>query len=428
MKTEFKKTSSYQAEVIIELSLEEVQPFLEKAAKRITKIIKIPGFREGNAPYEIVKEKIGETKIFQEALEPMIVKTLSDFISEKKIEVVSQPKIDILKMAPGDPFIYKATLTLLPEVILGDFRSLKLKRKKIEIKEEEINKIIDDLRKMRAKQTLVDREARKGDKVVVDIEMFLNKIPLEGGQSKDSEIVLGDSLFIPGLDEKLLGAKKGEVREFTLLYPQDHYDKKLAGKLVEFKVTIKSIYQIDIPELNEEFIQNLGRFKNLEELKNQLRDNLKLEKQMEEEEKLEREMIEKILSQTKIGEIPPLLKEQEIEKMIAELKEGVKQQGMEFSDYLVQIKKTEEELRKDLLPQAEKRIKTALILRKIAQKENIHETEEEVENEINQILKMYPLDENIRKQVMNKEYRIYLGNLITTKKTINFLKKIIIED
>ena len=208
MKTEFKKTSSYQAEVIIELSLEEVQPFLEKAAKRITKIIKIPGFREGNAPYEIVKEKIGETKIFQEALEPMIVKTLSDFISEKKIEVVSQPKIDILKMAPGNPFIYKATLTLLPEVILGDFRSLKLKRKKIEIKEEEINKIIDDLRKMRAKQTLVDREARKGDKVVVDIEMFLNKIPLEGGQSKDSEIVLGDSLFIPGLDEKLLGAKK----------------------------------------------------------------------------------------------------------------------------------------------------------------------------------------------------------------------------
>lgn len=309
MKTEFKKTSSYQAEVIIELSLEEVQPFLEKAAKRITKIIKIPGFREGNAPYEIVKEKIGETKIFQEALEPMIVKTLSDFISEKKIEVVSQPKIDILKMAPGNPFIYKATLTLLPEVILGDFRSLKLKRKKIEIKEEEINKIIDDLRKMRAKQTLVDREARKGDKVVVDIEMFLNKIPLEGGQSKDSEIILGDSLFIPGLDEKLLGAKKGEVREFTLLYPQDHYDKKLAGKLVEFKVTIKSIYQIDIPELNEEFIQNLGRFKNLEELKNQLRDNLKLEKQMEEEEKLEREMIEKILSQTKIGEIPPLLKE-----------------------------------------------------------------------------------------------------------------------
>jgi len=428
MKTTLKTLPKSSAELTIELSVEEVQPYLEKAARKISQSLKIPGFRKGRAPYDIVKQRVGEAEILKEAVELIVPENCFKAVGEKNLEIVAQPKVDILKMAPGNPFVFKATLALLPKVKIGDYKKIKIKRPKIEIKDEQVEKVLDDLRKMRAKETLVKREAKKGDRVIIDIDMFLNKVPLEGGQSKGATIILGDSYFIPELDKKILGMKEGETREFNLQYKDDFYDKKIAGKLVGFKVKLNSVYQIELPELNDEFAKNLGHFKDLSNLKEQIKNNLETEEKMKNEQRLELEMLEKIVSITEFDEIPDALIEKEVEKMVFELKDSVERQGLKYIDYLTQLKKSEQDLRKDFTQPAKKRVKTALIIREIGLQEKVNASEEEIEQEINNILRMYPNNEEMKKQVATPNYRIYLNNLIINKKTIDLLKEQIIEE
>jgi len=428
MKTEFKKLPKNLAELTIELSVEEIQPYLKKAAKKISQSLEIPGFRKGKVPYEVVKQRVGEGEILKEAIEFIVPESCFKVIKEENLEIVAQPKVDILKLAPGNPLVFKATLALLPKVKVGDYKKIRIKRPKVKIEKKQVEKVLDDLRKMRAKETLVKREAREGDKVIVDIDMFLDKVPVEGGQSRGTTIILGDSYFIPGLDKKLLGMKEGENREFSLRYRDDFYDKKLAGNLVDFKVKLNSVYQIDLPELNDEFARSLGRFKDLNNLREQIKENLELEERTENERKLELEMLEKIVEISEFDEIPDALIEREIEKMLLELKEGVESQGLKYADYLTQLKKTEEELKKEFIRPAEKRVKTALVIREIGMQNKIRASEEEIEQEINNILKIYPSNENIKKQVVTQSYRNYLNNLIINRKTIELLKKQLIID
>ncbi len=271
-----------QIELTVELTLAEFEPYIVKGAEEVAKNVKIEGFRPGKAPLEVLKQKIGEMTILEEAAHLAIHKTLDEVIEKNTMErqAFGQPNVSITKLAPNNPLEYKITLSLLPTVALGDYKDLKIKEEEVKMDEKELAKSLKELQEMRAVEVLSEEPIKKGDKAVVDIKMFLDKVPVEGGQHNDLAVLVGKEYFVPGFDDHLIGAKKDEERKFNLPYPDDHHQKNLAGKLVEFEVKVKDAYTRAIPELNDQFA-GFFQVKNLEELKKTITDSLLAEKKKE---------------------------------------------------------------------------------------------------------------------------------------------------
>ena len=225
------KSQPKKSEVLleIEVSTDEARPFLEKAAARVSKNTKIEGFRPGKAPYHIVKQKVGEMNIYQEALDNIVSHFYIEAVKQEDLDAVGQPKIEMEKVAPGNPIAFKATVSLMPEIKLGDYKNIKVEKKEIKVEDNEIDKSINDLKKMQVKEVLVAREAQKGDRVEVDFEVSLDKVVIEGGQGKKYPIVLGEGQMIPGFEEQIEGLKKNEEREFKLKFPTEYQNKMVAG-------------------------------------------------------------------------------------------------------------------------------------------------------------------------------------------------------
>ncbi len=426
MKTELKKLERGQVELTIELTTEEYQPFLETAAKKISEKIKIHGFRPGKASFEIIKQKIGEGEIWQEAMEPAVQKTFLKALAGQKLITIGSPQIDVIKLAPGNPVVYKATISLLPQVELADYEKIKVSKVPIEIKEELINKAILDIQKMHAKETSVDRQAKIGDKVDIDFETFLDKIPIDNGKQQKFPLVLGEKTFIPGFEEELIGLGKEETKTFQLKFPENYHQKSLAGKLVDFKVKMNAVYNLELPEFNDNFAKTLGQFNNAEEIRNQIKENLTTEAKGKENQRLEEEIIDKIIAQSKFDDIPDILINSEAKKMIEELEHNLSHQGLKFEDYLTHLKKNREDLILDLVPQAIKRVKSALVIRKIREKENLEITEAEIETEIQKTLTDYENDEKIAETLKQQAYRDYLKNILAARKVIEHLKSVMV--
>lgn len=425
MRIEKKELPKAQLELTVEISVEEFKPYIEKGAEAVAREIKIEGFRPGKAPYELVKAKVGEMTILEEAARLAVSKTIDKAIEENLDgkEAVGQPQINITKLAPGNPLEYKIVLALLPEVKLGDYKSVKMEKiVDVSASEEEIEKMIADLREMRAKEVIVDREIKDGDKVIVDIEIFLDKVPIEGGQGKGTAVVIGKNYVVPGFDKHLIGARKGEIKEFALPYPADHHMTNLAGKMVEFRVTVKEIYERQLPGLNDDFAAGFGA-KKMEELKHNIKMSMEAEKKRAAEQKTEIEMLGKILDKTKFGDIPEILINHEVETMLHELEHDITARGGKFDDYLSAIKKTRDQLTLDLLPDAVKRVKSALLIREIAIAEKIEVSEKEVEERVEELLKQYKGYAKVEERIKGPGYKNYLKNILTNKKVIENLKE-----
>lgn len=423
MKVSKKNLEKSQVELNVELSWPEFQVYVKKGVDKISREVKIEGFRPGKAPYEILKQKIGEMTILEEAARIAINKTLDKVIGENiDGQPVGQPKVDIIKLAPGNPMEYKVVLAILPAVKLGDYKNLKIKLQKAETKDEEVGKTLEQLREMRAKEVLAEREIRDTDKVIVNIAMFLDKVPIEGGQSQDAAILVGKDYLVPGFDKKLLGAKKGEVREFSLPYPRDHYQKNLAGKMVEFKVEIKEVYERQLPKLDDELAKTL-QAKNLEELKKGIKKNIIHQKEHEAKQKADLAALDKIMEKTKFGDIPEILVEHEARQMMAEMEEGISAQGGKFEDYLASLGKTRDQLRLDMLPNAVRRVKSALVIREIALAENIKISEEDIDKKQADLIKQYKGYEKAKERIKEPAYREFLRNAMTNDRVLERLRE-----
>lgn len=409
----------------IELTPDEVRPFLERAAAKLSERRTIPGFRPGKVPYEVMRKAVGDDVIFHEALEPIVRATLPQAIQEQKLVTVGAPNVEIIKLAPDNPLIYKATLGLLPKVSLGDYKSLKVERKPVEVTDEEVNKLVLELRASRAAEKLVPRQAQMDDKVELDFTAYLDKVPVEGGTSKTHPLILGSKSFVPGFEEQIIGMKAGEEREFTLRFPKDYYKKNMADRDVEFKVRVVSVFERALPETNDEFAKSFGNFITLAELKEHLQKNRLEEKEREEKERFELSMLEKIVEVSRIEDMPDSLVNGELDKMVDELKSSISYQGMDFARYLESIKKTEEDVRKDLRPQAERRMKLSLITRAIADAEHIEISNDEVRKEIDDTKKLYENNADILKSLASPEYFSYLKNVLSSKKVCAFLAEML---
>ncbi|MFA5047958.1 MAG: trigger factor [Patescibacteria group bacterium] len=430
MKTDIKNLGQSQLELTIEVSPEEILPFLQKAAVKISTNSKIEGFRPGKAPYEIIKQKFGEMAILEEALDEVVSFTYHQALKENNLITIDRPEINLEKVAPNNPLTYKAKVAILPKVTIGDYSGLHLTRTPIKVSEEQLDKVMEDLRKMRAKEKLVDRPAQTGDFLHIDFQTFLDKVPIENGQHQKYPILIGEDRFIPGFENQLIGLKTGETKEFELRFPENYFEKKMAGKLAEFKVTCLDIYELERPELNDDLAQSItgGKTATMAELKETVKNNLEQEEKNKQEQRLEIEMLDKIMEISQFEELPESIVHHEIHKMLHELEDSIAQQGLQMPDYLTSIKKTTADLEKDFEPQAEKRVKAAILSREIYQQEKMEVRDDEVDKEISEILKAYPDNPEAEKQLKSEMYRDYLKNTLGNRKVVQFLKDKIIKD
>lgn len=422
MKVATKQLPKSQVELTIEVPAKELGSYLDKAARAISKETKISGFRPGKAPRQIVQQQVGEGKLWQEAVNLALPELYVKAITDEKIEAIGQPEVKIEKLAPNNPLIFKATASYLPTIKLPDYQKIKVAEKKPKIDEEKVANTLKELQKSRAKLAKVDRAAQKGDAVEVSFKTFLNKVPVENGESKNHPLVIGEGYFVPGFEEKITGMKAGDKKEFVLRFPKKYQKKELADKDVEFEVEMNNVQQRELPKLDDEFAKSMGKFKGLADVKQKLKDNLQAEAAEKEKQRLEMAIMEKIAAETK-AELPEVLLTAETEKMLNELKDSVTSSGGEFDKYLESIKKTEADLKKELAPQAKKRVLIGLILREIAKKENVKVAEKDLDAEIKQTAAQYQHDKQISDKLQSDEYRDYARSLLMNRKVFELLMK-----
>ena len=413
-----------QQKLTITVSKEEMQPFIQEAVTAISTQTQIPGFRPGKADYEAVKRNVGEMKILEQALEPIVRRYYVQALLENKIETVGSPKIDIEKMAPGNDLVFTAEVTLLPSVTtLADYTTLSVEEKKVEVTEKELDRALKDLQRYQTKEIRSKKEtaAAKNHKVVVDMNMKKNDVAIEGGQGKNHAIYLNESYYIPGFIDQVIGMKEGEEKHFDLLFPEDHYQKNIAGKTVSFEVVLKELYDLEHPSIDDTFAKTLGQT-DLQALKDILQKNILEEKKQQESLRQEKTLLETLLEHSCFEDIPDLLINEEINKMVEELTYHLSRQELAFTDYLAQIKKTLGELKVDMTPEAIKRIKIALLIRAVAQKEQIEVEEKELEAEIQTQIDSQE-NEETKKQLASVVYKDYTASMLRNKKVITLLKE-----
>jgi len=353
-----------RVKLTVSVSPEEMRPYLEAAAIRLSEKTSIPGFRPGKASYEIIKQRLGDMKIFEEAVEPVVQHYLVKAVLEQGIETVGSPKIDLEKITPNNDFVFVAEVTRLPQVMkLGDYRKINIAAKPVQVTEEEVNLALRDLQRMQTKEVraTVGEIVNNQDKVVLSLQMKKDGVPLEGGQAPNHIVYLNEDYYIPGFKEQLTGLKEGEEKTFTLPFPEDHVQKMLAGAQIEFAIKVSEIYHLTAPGLDDDFAKALGQ-QDYATLQKLLRENLQREKENEEHFRQEKEMLESLADKSRFEDIPDLLLNEEINKMTHELEHRVEEQGLEFDHYLKSIKKTLADLKLDFAAQALIRIKVALIL------------------------------------------------------------------
>ena len=419
MKVEKKDLDKAQVELTVELSQEEFAPYLEKGAQKISKEIKIEGFRDGKAPYDIIKQKVGEMSIMDEAARIAINAKLGEVVSKNTTDAIGQPDVNIVKLAPENPLIFTVKMSIIPSIELGAYKDLKIKEKESKLDESELEKTFDHLREMHVVEKASTEKIKDGDKLILNIQMFLDKVPVEGGQAKETTIIVGKDYMVPGFDKKLIDAKKGDTKEFEVHYPADHHQKNLAGKNVEFKVEVKDVFDRVLPPFDDELAKKL-HFKSAEDLKKNIVNNIESGKKNEAKQITEREVIEKIVAKTKFGDLPEMLVQHEAETMIGELEQNVTQQGGKFEDYLSSLKKSRNDLVMEMLPDAVKRVQASLIIREIAKIEKIIVTEKEVDEYLDSLVKHHNATPETEKQIRSEQYRSYavmtLSNRAVVKK------------
>lgn len=403
-----------EIEIAVSLPFSEFEPQVKRAAVLISESVEIEGFRKGKAPYDIVKQKVGEQAIYEEAAERAVRKTYPEAIrhltEDGKLDgahpLIGKPEITITKLAPGNELIYKVKLALLPQVLVPDYKTIaqKIRTQKEypAVSDEETDKAVQWLREARTQLVTVARPAQKGDRVEVDFEIRHNGVTIEGGESRNHPMILGEGRFLPGFEDALVGLEAGQKNEFTIATPEDWRDSpsggQLAGKTLDFSATMQLVQERKIPELTDEFAKGLGDFASAEALKQNVRDGLLAEKKEKETQRIRALMMQEIAADARM-EVPDALIAGETKKMLEELKSNIGQMGMGWTDYLTHIKKTEDDLKKEWPNEAEKRVRIALCLREMARQEHIEPSEEEITARANQLLAQYQSSDDAAKNI-----------------------------
>ncbi|HLD31383.1 MAG TPA: trigger factor [Patescibacteria group bacterium] len=422
MKTEIKTLPKSQIQLTITVSPADYEPFLDKAASRLSQTMTIKGFRPGKAPLEKIKQAAGEMAILNEALEDIVQSSFYESVQKEKLETIGMPQIKVDKIAPGNDLVYTATVATLPQIKLPDLKKIKVEKTVKTIGEKDVEETISALRGMRAQEILKAGPAESTDKLVIDMDMFIDKVPVDGGQAKDYQVYLSENHYIPGFNDQVKGLSANEEKEFSLDFPPTHYQKNLAGKKVDFKVKVKSVFERQLPELNEDLAKKLGQ-ESVTKLQELVRNNLQEEANLRSEQKLEAEILDQLIEKTEFNDLPDVLIDAERQKMYYELKTDLDKHGVDITDYLRDLKKTPEQMYEDFRTQAEKRARAALLSRQIAEENNLDVPKEELEKEIKGMEEIYKDNPEYLERLKRTEVKSVIASTLQNRKVMDWLKK-----
>ncbi len=418
------KLPKSEVQIAFEIPWEESAPYREEAVREISTAKPLPGFRPGKATYEDVARLVGEMTILETALERIVRANYVKTVVGEKLETVGSPAVSVDQLTAGQPIKFTTTTPIAPEATkIAVVKDCQVDKKAKETTKGQVEEAINEMRKMRRNEVKVDRAATMDDLVIVDMEMSREHVALEGGTGKDYRIYLSEAQYIPGLTQKLEGIKEGEERNFTLPFPEEHFQKHMAGKDVDFKVNAKSVFELQMPEASDELAKGVG-LENMEQLREKLKENMEHENDMRANDAAEIAMLEKLVEQSSFSEVPEILINEEVRRMQHELQHGIEEQGMKWEDYLSSIKKSEAELKLDFVKQAIKRIQTAVLIKAFSKEQKIEVSEDEIDAEVDRILEnLPPGDEQTREQIASPDYRDYVSIQMRNRRTLEWLKK-----
>ena len=421
METRIQNLPQSEIEMEVEISPEEFHVFIEKAYADFSKNLKVEGFRQGKVPKEIIEREVGTDRIFKEAGDQAVKEKYLQAILENKVEPISSPEISILKLSPGNPFIFKARFSILPKLSLPDYKKIasSVKKGEVQIEEKEIEKALLELQKSRAKLSQIAAPAKKGN--FVEIEFSSPQIEI--GKAHKDGFLLGDGRLIPGFEEKLEGMAAGDEKSFSLKFPAKHSQQNLSNQEIHFKVKMESVKKMELPEIKEQFVKSLGKFENVPALKQSIREGIKLDKANLEKQRMREEILRKINNEINL-EIPVVLIKAEKNRQLEELKKYVYSQlKTSFEEYLQRINKSENEIKDSF--QVKEKIQNFLVLREISKAEKIEVTDKEIEVEINKFLKKYPSKEGAEKELDLAKLKSYYREAIKNEKVFQLLENLI---
>jgi trigger factor len=422
MKHSIEKIENSQIKISVKLIPEEFQKFIDKELKEFSKNITMAGFRKGKAPLDIIKKSLSKDQnesIIAKAMDSAVQDSFSLIIKQEKIEILGKPRAEKIDLQKDLSFDFEILATVCPEINLPDFKEIvrEVKRNEIKIEESEINASLDWLRKSRAKFTLKTSPAEKGDWAEIDYK----SVQIENNKNFQDRFILGQGGFVPGFEDEIIGLKAGEEKDFSVVFPKDYSRKDLAEKEIKFNVKIKNLQKMELPELTDAWVQGLGAFKDISDLRKNIESGLIQEKETAEKSRIQEEILEKIREKSKI-EIAEILIEDIQDRMLDDFKNRISQQFKgDFETYLKQINKTEKEVRDSFKETAGKRVGNSLILQEIIKKQELNALPEEIENKANEFLKKSGNSSNFSEFDL-KNIKSYYKNEIETEKAFKFLE------
>ena len=382
-------------EVVIKIDGEDWKKALDKAFKKLNKEAKIDGFRPGKAPKEVYIKKYGMTNIYMEAAESCLNQAYEMMLKENGDDViVAQPEIN-LSAVTDDYVEFKFNLTLKPEVKLGKYKGLDVKKDDVKVTKKEVSEAIEQMRQRYIENIDKDGKVENGDVAVIDFEGFKDGIAFDGGKGEDYSLKIGSNTFIPGFEEQIIGMEKGEEKDINLTFPNDYHAEDLKGKDVVFKVKVKEIKEQKLPELDKDFFLDLGMegIDSKEALEKQIEENIKVRKEAEADNKYIDDLLAEAAKNTKI-DIPEAMIEEEIDRILKQYEENLKMQGITLEMFYQFTNSDEQALRDQMKEEAENRVTYRLMLEEIAKEEKIEVTDEEAETEAINLATKYQMDKD----------------------------------
>jgi trigger factor len=392
MSLQVEKLEGNMAKLTIEASTEDFEAAIEKAYQKNKNKLSVPGFRKGKVPRKMIEQMYGKEIFFEDAANFVIPSAYAKAVDECTEEIVSQPTIDVVQMEAGKPFIFTAEVALKPEVTLGKYKGVEVEKVDTTVTDEEVDAAIDQERENNARTiTVEDRAVKDGDMTVLDFEGFVDGVAFEGGKGENYPLTIGSNTFIPGFEDQLIGAELNKEVDVNVTFPEDYQQESLAGKPALFKCTVKEIKEKELPELDDEFASEVSEFETLAEYKEDVKKNLVSKKEKDAKNEKEDKVIEAIIADAKM-DIPEAMLTTQQRQMADDFAQRIQMQGISIDQYFQFTGLTKEAFLEQLKPQAEKRIKTRLVLEAVAKAENIEASEEEYNDELKVMAETYQME------------------------------------
>ena len=421
MSLQVEKMEKNMAKLTIEVSAEDVEKAMQSAYQKAKGRISIPGFRKGKAPRKMIEQMYGKGVFLEDAVNALIPEHYSKALGECELEIVSQPKIDLVQTEPGKALIFTAEVAVKPEVTLGEYKGVEVPKSEIEVTDEEVDAEVKKEQEKNSRTINVeDRAAQLNDIVTIDFEGSVDGVPFDGGQATEYPLTLGSNTFIPGFEDQLVGAKVGDDVDVKVTFPEEYQAKELAGKEAIFKCAVKKIEAKELPELDDDFAKDVSEFDTLAEYKEHVKTNLVEKKENEAKHAKEDAAVDKIIENAQM-DIPEAMLETQCRQMLDDFSRRMQSQGLSMDQYFQFTGMTAEKMMEDMKPQALKRIQTRLVLEKVAEVENIQPTEEEVNEEISKMAEAYKMEADKLKELLGERELEQMKKDMAVQKAVNLV-------